>query len=467
MPKVVVIGIDCMTPQLLFDKWLDELPTFKRLCEAGTWGRLKSVNPPITVPAWSCMMSGYKPAQLGLYGFRHRVIGTYDDLYFATSKYVNKPRAWQLINDAGYTAAILGVPQTFPMKKVKGIAVSGFLATDTDSVFTFPDKLREELEEVCGEPYMLDVPNFRSDDRDRILADIDKLMRQRFKVFRHFIENRPQDFMMMVEMGCDRIHHAFWAFIDPEHPRYVPGNKYENVVLDFYKGLDEEIAQTLELLDEDTEVFVVSDHGARPMVGGFAINDWLVDQGLLVLKGDIEPGTRISPGIIDFEKTRVWAWGGYYARIFVNVAGREPHGMIAPEELDAFLTDLTSKIEALDWEDGSSMGNKVIRPDDLTEGGAQGDKPDLMVYFGDLKYRSIGSVGYDSYYQELNDTGPDDANHDHYGIFVHTTTNRLAAGESGPGMREGLQLIDIGPTVVSRFGASVAEDAAGKPIPNL
>ena len=124
MPKVVVIGIDCMTPQLLFDKWLDDLPTFKRLCEAGTWGRLKSVNPPITVPAWSCMMSGYKPAQLGLYGFRHRVIGTYDDLYFATSKYVNKPRAWQLINDAGYTAAILGVPQTFPMKKVKGIAVS-------------------------------------------------------------------------------------------------------------------------------------------------------------------------------------------------------------------------------------------------------------------------------------------------------------------------------------------------------
>ena len=467
MPKVVVIGIDCLTPQLLFDQWLDELPTFKRLVKAGTWGRLKSVNPPITVPAWSCMMSGCVPAQLGLYGFRHRVLGTYDDLYFATSERVKRKRVWQYLNEAGHTAAILGVPQTFPMKKVKGVAVSGFLATDTDSIYTFPDKLREELDEVDG-PYMLDVPNFRSDDRDRILADINALMHQRFAVFRHLIENRPQDFMMMVEMGTDRIHHAFWAFIDPTHPRYEPGNPYENVVKDFYKAMDGEIAKTLELLEPGTEVYVVSDHGARPMIGGFAINDWLRDKGYLVLKEEPAPGQAFKEHMIDFSKSRVWAWGGYYARVFVNVAGREPNGLVPQPELEAFLDHLKEEFEAIPGEDGEPMGNVVLRPRELSpDGVAHGDHPDLMIYFGDLAYRSIGSVGYDSYYQELNDTGPDDANHDHHGIFIHTTADRLVAGEAGPGVRDGLRLIDVGPSVLKSFGVEPDADIAGKAIQGL
>lgn len=464
MPKVVVIGLDCVTPQLLFDKWLDELPTFKRLVDAGLWGRLKSVDPPITVPAWSCMMSGYVPSQLGLYGFRHRTEGSYTDMYFAMSDKVNKPRAWQILNDGGFSSGTLGVPQTYPVKKVKGFQVSGFLAPHTDAIYTFPDPLREQLEKVT-DGYMLDVPDFRSDDRDRILSDIYTMTEKRFKAFRHFIENKPQDFMMMVEMGSDRIHHAFWRFIDPEHPHYEPGNKYENSVLDYYKALDDEIAQTLELLEDDTHVFVVSDHGARPMIGGFAMNDWLVEQGLLKFKEEPAEGAKFKPDMVDWEHTSVWAWGGYYARVFINVKGREPNGVIAPEELEAFLEDLTQKIEAIEGPDGERMGNIVMRPKDLAPDGiARGDSPDLMVYFGDLAWRSIGSVNHPSKYLEFNDTGPDDANHDHYGIYIHTTAKRFADGEAGPGEREGLRLIDVGPTIVDLFGLSVAEDAAGAAI---
>ena len=56
----------------MFDRFLDELPNLQRLMASGTWGPLRSVDPPITVPAWSCMTSGRDPGELGIYGFRNR-----------------------------------------------------------------------------------------------------------------------------------------------------------------------------------------------------------------------------------------------------------------------------------------------------------------------------------------------------------------------------------------------------------
>ena len=54
--KVMLIGLDCAEPSLVLERWRDELPTISGLMERGSYGRLTSVIPPITVPAWSCMM---------------------------------------------------------------------------------------------------------------------------------------------------------------------------------------------------------------------------------------------------------------------------------------------------------------------------------------------------------------------------------------------------------------------------
>ena len=52
------------------------------------WGPLRSVDPPITVPAWSCMMTGRDPGELGIYGFRNRADHGYDSLAVADSRSV-------------------------------------------------------------------------------------------------------------------------------------------------------------------------------------------------------------------------------------------------------------------------------------------------------------------------------------------------------------------------------------------
>jgi predicted AlkP superfamily phosphohydrolase/phosphomutase len=79
----------------------------------------------------------------------------------------------------------------------------------------------------------------------------------------------------MVEMGPDRMHHGFWKFMDPEHRKHEPGNPYESAILDYHRHVDSLIGRLLERADDDTVVFVVSDHGAKRLDGGIRINEWL------------------------------------------------------------------------------------------------------------------------------------------------------------------------------------------------
>ena len=70
--KVLVDGLDSAPPRLIFEVFRKEMPTLSGLIERGAHGRLESTNPPITVPAWTAMMSSKDPGQLGCYGFRNR-----------------------------------------------------------------------------------------------------------------------------------------------------------------------------------------------------------------------------------------------------------------------------------------------------------------------------------------------------------------------------------------------------------
>jgi predicted AlkP superfamily phosphohydrolase/phosphomutase len=66
--RVVLIGLGCATPQLMFERFADDRPTLTRLRVGALWGPLANVVPPITVPAWARMMSGQAPGDLGVYG---------------------------------------------------------------------------------------------------------------------------------------------------------------------------------------------------------------------------------------------------------------------------------------------------------------------------------------------------------------------------------------------------------------
>ena len=100
-PRVCIIGLDCADPELVFERFADDLPTLTALRAQGMWGPLRSCHPPITVPAWSVMLSGRNPGALGIYGFRNRKDHSYDRLSIATSRDVKVPRIWDHLKRTG------------------------------------------------------------------------------------------------------------------------------------------------------------------------------------------------------------------------------------------------------------------------------------------------------------------------------------------------------------------------------
>jgi predicted AlkP superfamily phosphohydrolase/phosphomutase len=456
MSRLLILGLDCATPQLVFGEWKEDLPNLKALMDKGVHANLRSTVPPITVPAWTAMMTSQDPGQLGLYGFRNRKSHGYEDLYTANANYVKAKTVWNHLSRNRMKSLVFGVPQTYPPRPLNGIMVSSFLTPGKDLQFTYPDEIKAELDTAAGGDYIIDVKDFRTDKKDDLLANIVKMTEARFKAFRHFYAKDSYDFAIMVEMGIDRIHHAFWRFFDKSHRLYEPGNKYESVVRDYYKLVDREIGRTIDGL-KDTSVMVVSDHGAKTMVGAICINEWFQREGYLTLKEKPAERTRLKGDMIDWERTTAWGEGGYYSRVFLNVQGREPQGQIPQAEYESFRDELISKLEAIEDENGRCIGTKAYKPEEIYRE-VRNIPPDLVVHLGNLDWRSAGSVGVGAVHLFENDTGPDDANHAQEGIFIWDRPRDAAD------VPEVASIYDIAPTVLRFLGVDVPGEMIGRPL---
>jgi len=457
--KLLIVGLDSATPALVFDRWRDQLPTLSSLIARGAHGRMLSTHPPITVPAWTSMTASRDPGELGIYGFRNRKDHSYDGYAFANSAQVKVPRLWDWLGKAGLHTVVLGVPQTYPPSAVNGEMVTCFLTPSTRSEYTYPPALKAEVEQVTG-GYVLDVEDFRTADKAGLLRRVYEKTDKHLRLAKHLLRTRPWDFFMLVEMGVDRIHHGFWSHMDPAHHKYEAGNPFEHAIRDYYRHVDAELAELLSLCPSDTLVLVVSDHGAKKMDGGLCFNEWLMREGYLALAERPSKPTPIGQAAIDWGKTKAWGDGGYYGRLFLNVKAREPAGTIDAADYERVRSDLVAGIEAITDPSGRNIGSRAYRPEDLYRT-VKGVAPDLLVYFGDLDWRSVGAVGMGGIHTFENDTGPDEANHDWYGIFILST-----AGAEAPlrGRLPDVSIYDIAPTLLRLMEQPVPDGLAGAPL---
>ena len=466
--KILVIGLDCAAPELLFGD--ERLVNFRRLMDGGgCYGKLESVIPPITIPAWQCMVTSQDPGSLGVYGFRNRADHSYSKLSIVNSRSFTAMTIWDHLALEGKKSVIIGVPPSFPPRKINGICVGCFMTPSVDEEYTQPPAVKDEIRSLVGE-YMVDVKGFRTDDKEWLRDQIFEMSRRQFTVVRHYLQHAEWEYFHFVNIALDRVHHGFWKYMDPRHPDYVPGNPYESVIAEFYRHLDEEVGRILELIDDDTAVLVVSDHGAQALRGGFCVNEWLIEQGLLVLEEYPSQVTPFEKLKIDWARTRVWSEGGYYARVFFNVKGREPQGVIEPGDYARFRDEIKARFEATTGVDGVALGTIAFAPEQIYHE-VRNVAPDLVVHFGGLDWRSIGGVGYNGVlHLRENDSGPDDCNHSQFGAFILAAPNLPELGEIS-----GARLLDVAPTLMevggydippafqgrSLFGGSLADVGGG------
>lgn len=436
---ILVIGLDCAAPGLVLDRIRAHVPAISSLMARGAYGTLRSTTPPITMPAWACMMSGRDPGELGIYGFRSRIEGS-RGLRIATAEDVRAPRVWDVLGDRGKRSCVLYVPPSWPPRPIRGELVSCLLTPGPASPHTHPAALAGELARFG--PHAPDVA--RAESIDETIAAILAGARQHFDVAEHLLETRRPDAMAMVEMGTDRLHHAAWPALDPADPRHDPGSPLVRDARDVYAYLDARIARLVDLAGADATIVLASDHGARPLRGGVRINEWLRREGWLVLRSEPREPVGLDRADIDWARTRAWAEGGYFARLMVHDRARFAEAPAIEREaaIDALADSLA----------GIAPRTRIVRPRAAYRE-TRGTPPDLMVFPGDLDLRCLGEVG-----GEIH-VGPevagasrnaDGCNHDWDGLYV----------VAGPALErrgrvDGASIHDVGVTMLRACGLEV------------
>jgi predicted AlkP superfamily phosphohydrolase/phosphomutase len=457
-PRVLVLGLDSVPPDFLFDRFLPQMPHLKSLLDRGQHGTLRTIDPPITVPAWAVMFTGVDPGTLGIYGFRHRRPRSYWDNYTPTPQMIPQPPIWEILSRMGRRVCVIGMPPGYPPPKVNGVYISDFLTPSSAKDFCHPQALVPEVQAVSG-GYTFDV-TFRADDRERIATELFTMTQRRFKVARHLWAKEKWDFFALHEIGPDRLHHAFWKFFDTTHPRHEEHPQFTELADRYYAMVDEEIGQLLETVDDKVNILVASDHGSQAMDGCFCINQWLIDNDYLAINGPTPPrGTALEKMSVNWSKTSVWGAGGYYARLNFNIRGREPQGIVDPKEVPELRRRLAEDLEKVRLPNGQPLAPEVRAPDQIYRQ-VRGDAPDLMAYFGHLKWRSAGTLGYDSLFLDENDTGPDDSVHSFDGVFLLARPDH-----SGRTALPQQSILDVGPSLLKMMEVPVPNEMQGRAIP--
>jgi predicted AlkP superfamily phosphohydrolase/phosphomutase len=185
-------------------------------------------------------------------------------------------------------------------------------------------------------------------------------------------------------------------------------------------------------------------HPPKP-INGHVVSDFLTPS----TKGQYTPPPEL--------KDEVECVSGGYVLGVENFRTPDKEALVRRESMEkiAAITDPT----AVTW------ARVAYRPQELYRA-LNGVPPDLIVYFGDLHWRSVGSVGLRSLYTFDNGTGPDEANHNRHGIFIMNEAG-CRQGRVEPGYHQGLRGYDVAPTVLNLFGLSADPRAVGRSLTSI
>lgn len=504
MTRVFVFGLDAASLSLI-ERWADALPTLSRLIHEGTSGPLRSTIPPFTSPAWACMVTGKNPAKTGIFGLRQRKRNSYA-LKSPTSADRRAPAMWDIASGANRQVIVFNVPDTYPPTDVNGVMVSGRPApVDAGAPITYPVQLREMLDAQTGGYLVGPTAAFDDTSRHEELPTWRDVLHRQQTALEYLLEQQQEwELCFSVSMAIDGISHHFWRFLDPEHPQYSQDEaaRFGNVMRHIYQLEDRRLKRIVERLDSDDVLLIVSDHGSTPCYRHIAVNRWLIENGYLVLTdagaGDSATQSLLRPianklvGLyrqndwlrraarplrqtllrdllveahfaektggrvpfdaldIDWEQTTAYYTGDN--RLYLNVAGREPQGVIQPgEHYQRIRNELRTQLaEARDPESGKPLFAHIYTRDELYAGPYLEQAPDLVLVPGDVHWNLGGAVG-----DTVVDRPVTGGKHRPDGVFI-------AWGKDiQPGNRRDASIYDIAPTVLHVLGVPVPDDCDG------
>jgi predicted AlkP superfamily phosphohydrolase/phosphomutase len=254
-----------------------------------------------------------------------------------------------------------------------------------------PADYAAELAEATGRFHTKGMPEDTKTMTEGIF-EMDEFLEQAHNANREIIDQYPH-VLASFESGLlfyyfgniDQVSHIVWRSMDPEHPAYDAerDRPYADVIPSLYEEMDEVVGYTLDHIDDDTLLVVMSDHGFTSWRRSFHLNNWLRQNGYLVLESDDlynDPGLLLN---VDWSRTRAYAFG--FNGLYVNLAGREKNGIVGEADRVPLLREIAARLlEEIDPKTGTPAITKVhLREDVYADRQAIDVGPDLLIGYAE------------------------------------------------------------------------------------
>jgi predicted AlkP superfamily phosphohydrolase/phosphomutase len=283
-PHVVVIGVngmelDIIRPLLLQGK----MPNLASVIKRGAYGKLRTLAAPNCPRVYSTLFTSTKPEEHGVSGF---IVGGIT----ANTNMLKEEPIWSVLSKGGVTVGMANVPATFPVMPVNGYMISGMLTRGKnceDGVLCapklsevqggdaiYPAPLKAELLKNVGDFYIdcermpaaSDLKGHETEVIDAWLSKVQLIRDQQTQLFDYLLDHHPTEFTWLAQSCEDRTGH--WLYpIAPYNAGYNP--KINSVRPDAfphqYVAFDKVLGAILKHVDDNTYVFIVSDHGIKPL----------------------------------------------------------------------------------------------------------------------------------------------------------------------------------------------------------
>ena len=221
------------------------------------------------------------------------------------------------------------------------------------------------------------------------LADIEHILTWRTALLEDAMKDSSWKSLFHFYGEPDRVCHMLMRHYDPQHPQFDEALANEEITLfgkrvkmrdvpkAVYVELDGIVGRLLdEWMQPDDVLLVVSDHGFDSFRWQVNLNNWLVDEGFCALANRDridQPRTKAqvnarSLAWVDWERSQ--AYSNAIGKIYLNLRGREPFGIVDAAEADAILDRITERLYEMRHPDtGEKIVAKVYRKTEIYRGG--------------------------------------------------------------------------------------------------
>jgi len=271
-PALTVIGLDAATFDVI-DPMIEagELPNLARMFTSGSRGVLRSTTHPLTTQAWTTMLTGVNAGRHGMWDFTERDTTGYR-LRVVNGSYRQAPAIWDRLTTADRKVGIVNVPFTWPAQEVQGFFIAGLDAVAREHRMTHPESLITDLRRRYGK-LVFDHSLPLNRDGYIEVAGMKAAIDQKIDSTLWLADRFEPDLLFVVFMAADHMQHYGWLEWEEKG--------LESRVAEIYRILDGAVGAFAEAFGSDSDIMVVSDHGAGRMKGCVNVNAWLAQHGWL------------------------------------------------------------------------------------------------------------------------------------------------------------------------------------------